>query len=59
MASKFKKGDVVKVKAVVPSGPVQAFRMDEDGTVYCKLVWTDTKGNKHERWFAEDELTEG
>lgn len=58
MANKFKKGDVVKVKAVVPSGPVQAFRMDDDGVVYCKLAWTDGNGNDHERWFAEDELTE-
>lgn len=56
MATKFKKGDNVKVGAVVPSGPIQAFRMDEDGTVYCKLNWTDDKGNDHERWFAEDEL---
>jgi uncharacterized protein YodC (DUF2158 family) len=57
MAAKFKKGDVVKVKTVVPQGPVQAFRMDEDGTVYCKLEWTDANGVVQERWFNEAELT--
>jgi uncharacterized protein YodC (DUF2158 family) len=51
----FKKGDVVKVKAVVPQGPVQALRMSEDGVVSYLIEWTD--GEKtHQRWFEQDEL---
>ena len=46
MATKFKKGDAVKVNAVVPHGPVQALRMDEDGTVFCLIEWTDEQGQK-------------
>lgn len=56
MATKFKKGDEVKVKTVVPSGPVQALRMDDDGTVYCLLEWVDGEGQTQQRWFAEDDL---
>jgi uncharacterized protein YodC (DUF2158 family) len=56
MATKFKKGDEVKVQAVVPQGPVQALRMDEDGTVYCLVEWTDKDGQTQQRWFAEDDL---
>lgn len=58
MATKFKKGDEVKVVAVVPQGPVQALRMDEDGVVSCLIEWTDVEGETHQRWFAEDDLTE-
>lgn len=56
MATKFKKGEVVAVNAVIPSGPVQALRMDEDGTVYCLIEWTDENGQTQQRWFAEDSL---
>ena len=56
MATKFKKGDEVKVQAVVPQGPVQALRMDEDGTVYCLVEWMDKDGQTQQRWFAEDDL---
>ena len=56
MATKFKKGDVVKVNTVVPEGPVQALRMDDDGVVYCLVEWTDVEGNTQQRWFAEDDL---
>lgn len=56
MATKFKKGDVVTVNVVKPSGPVQALRMDDDGVVYCLLEWADAQGQVHQRWFAEDEL---
>jgi uncharacterized protein YodC (DUF2158 family) len=51
----FKKGDVVKVKTVLPEGPIVKMRMDEDGTVYYLLAWT-TDGVEHERWFTEDQL---
>lgn len=57
MATQFKKGDVVKVNAVVPTGPVLALRMDEDGTVYCLVEWTDVDGKTQQRWFAEEVLT--
>jgi len=56
MATLFKQGDAVKVKAVIPTGPVQALRMLEDGTVQCLVAWEDTEGNQHERWFNEDAL---
>jgi uncharacterized protein YodC (DUF2158 family) len=59
MATKFKKGDVVRVKAVVPQGPVKALRMDEDGVVYCLIQWTDANGTTHERWINEDQLVTG
>jgi uncharacterized protein YodC (DUF2158 family) len=56
MATAFKKGEMVKVKTVVPQGPVLALRMDEDGVVYCLIEWTDAKGKNQQRWFAEDDL---
>lgn len=56
MATAFKKGEVVKVREVVPQGPVQALRMDEDGTVYYLIQWADANGVAQERWFAEDAL---
>jgi uncharacterized protein YodC (DUF2158 family) len=56
MATKFKKGDQVKIQAVIPQGPVQALRMDDDGTVYCLIEWTDEQGQVQQRWFAEDDL---
>jgi len=55
--AKFKKGDAVKVQAVIPQGPVIALRMDEDGVIYCLVEWTDVEGKAQQRWFAEDELT--
>jgi hypothetical protein len=56
MATKFARDQVVKVRTVVPEGPVLALRMDEDGVVYCLLQWVDQDGNQQERWFAEDVL---
>jgi uncharacterized protein YodC (DUF2158 family) len=59
MATKFTKGVVVKVKAVVPQGPVVKFRMDEEtGVVSYLLQWVDAEGHTQERWFNEDDLTE-
>jgi len=57
MATKFARDQVVKVRTVVPEGPVLALRMDEDGVVYYLLQWVDQDGNQQERWFAEDVLT--
>lgn len=55
----FKKGDVVTVKAVIPSGPVTKMRMDDDGIVSYLVEWTDADGNVQERWFVEDDLVAG
>lgn len=58
MATKFQKGQEVKVAAVVPQGPVQALRMDEEGNFYYLISWTDAKGAVQERWFDEADLVE-
>jgi hypothetical protein len=44
MATKFKKGDVVAVNSVIPSGPVQSLSMDEDGVFRYLITWTDADG---------------
>ena len=54
----FKKGDVVKVKAVLPQGPITKMRMDENGIVSYLVEWSDFEGNTQERWFTEDQITE-
>jgi hypothetical protein len=56
MATKFKKGQAVKLAAVVPQGPVKALRMDEDGNFFYLVEWADLEGNAQERWFEEDQL---
>lgn len=56
MATKFKKGQDVKLATVVPQGPVKALRMDEDGTFFYLVGWTDADGNAQERWFEEAQL---
>jgi hypothetical protein len=57
MATTFKKGEVVKLSAVVPQGPVIALRMDENGVVQYLVEWKDTDNVSHQRWFDEDQLT--
>lgn len=54
----FKKGDVVKIKAVLPQGPITKMRMDEDGIVSYLVEWIDFDGQTQERWFTEDQITE-
>jgi YD repeat-containing protein len=54
--AKFKKGEEVKLIAVVPEGPVLALRMDEDGNVQYLIGWTDADGVEQQRWFDEDQL---
>lgn len=56
MATTFTKGQEVKVRAVIPQGAIQAFRMDDDGVVYGLIVWTDVDGKEQSRWFKESEL---
>ena len=56
MATKFKKGEEVKAVAVIPQGPVEALRMDEDGNFYYLISWMDSSGVKQTRWFEEESL---
>ena len=56
MATVFAKNQTVRSNTVVPQGPVEAIRMDEDGTVFYRISWADVNGDTHTRWFAEDEL---
>lgn len=56
MATKFVKGQNVKLKSVVPSGPVKALRMTEDGEFFYFLEWQDKNGQLQSRWFAEADL---
>lgn len=56
MATTFRKGELVKLRAVTPEGEVQALRMLEDGTVQCLLSWVDADGNEQTRWFDETDL---
>lgn len=51
--STFKKGDVVKIATVIPEGPVEKVKMDEEGNVQYLISWTDVEGNAHTRWFDE------
>jgi hypothetical protein len=53
----FKKGDRLRVKAVVPEGPVLALRMSEDGAISYLVEWVDSSGGSQQRWFTEDEVT--
>ena len=52
----FKKGDVVKLKAVIPTGPIVSMRMDEDGNIQCLVEWVDADGATQQRWFSQDQL---
>jgi hypothetical protein len=56
MATKFQKGQEVKLVSVVPQGPIEALRMDEEGNFFYLLAWTDAQGNQQKRWFSEGEL---
>lgn len=58
MATKFVKGQTVKLVAIIPQGPVLKLRMDDDGVIWYLVGWTDVDGVAQERWFREDELTE-
>jgi hypothetical protein len=56
MATKFVKGQEVKINAVLPQGPVAALRMDEEGNFFYQLSWVDIAGVEHIRWFREEDL---
>ena len=56
MATKFTKNQEVKIKAVIPQGPVLAIRMTEDGVFFYLVQWTDIEGVVQQRWFEESKL---
>lgn len=56
MATTFVKNQTVRLKINVPQGQIEALRMDEDGTVFYRISWTDSDGQAQTRWFAEAEL---
>lgn len=56
MATKFKKGEEVRINTPVPQGPVLQFRLDEEGDAEYLVQWTDAEGDVQERWFAEAQL---
>lgn len=56
MATKYTKNQTVRLKSVVPQGPVVALRMNEDGQFFYLVEWTDADGVKQQRWFEESEL---
>ena len=56
MATTFTKNQTVRLKVMVPQGPIDAIRMDEDGIVFYRVSWVDADGNTQSRWFAENEL---
>jgi hypothetical protein len=56
MATKYTKNQNVRLKSVVPQGPVVALRMNEDGEFFYLVEWTDADGVKQQRWFEESEL---
>ena len=55
----FKKGETVVLKGVIPQGPVESMRMDEDGNVQYLISWIDVDGISQTRWFDEDQLVAG
>lgn len=57
MATKYAKDELVKVNSVVPQGPVEKLRMDEDGNFFYLISWTNAEGVTQQRWFAEADLT--
>lgn len=48
----FKKGDAIKLKAVIPQGVVADLRFNEEGEIEV-LLRTD---EGEERWFKQDDL---
>ena len=58
MATKFVRGDLVKLKAVIPEGPIVKLNMSEEGEITYLVKWKDVNGVEQERWFTEEELIE-
>ena len=58
MATKFIKGQNVKLAAVIPQGAVEKLRMDEHANFFYMIQWTDASGQVQQRWFPENDLVE-
>jgi hypothetical protein len=56
MPTTYAKNQNVRVKAVIPEGPVAALRMNEDGEFFYLIEWTDINGKSQRRWFKEEDL---
>ena len=56
MPTTYTKNQNVRVKAVVPEGPVAALRMNENGEFFYLVQWTDADGKSQRRWFKEEDL---
>ena len=56
MATKFQKGETVRLDKTVPQVPVVKLRMDEEGNFFYLVEWIDADGTTKSRWFAENEL---
>ena len=56
MPTTFVKNQNVRLKSVVPQGPVVALRMNEDGEFFYMIQWTDAEGVQQTRWFKEEDL---
>ena len=56
MPTTFVKYQNVRLKAVLPEGPVIALRMNEDGQFFYLVEWLDVNGKAQRRWFKEEEL---
>jgi hypothetical protein len=56
MPTTYTKNQNVRIKAVIPEGPVAALRMNEDGEFFYLVQWTDADGKSQRRWFKEEDL---
>jgi hypothetical protein len=56
MPTTFTKNQTVRLKAILPEGPVVALRINEDGEFFYMIQWTDANGRSQQRWFKEEEL---
>jgi len=56
MAANFKVGEVVKLVATIPTGPVEELRLDSAGNISYLVQWTDAEGNPQQTWFPEADL---
>lgn len=57
MATKFAKGQTVKLITVVPEGEVQSISMNDEGVISYLISWVDEQGQPKTRWFEEEQLT--
>ena len=56
MPTTFTKNQNVRLKGVLPEGPIIALKMNEDGQFFYLVQWNDADGKSQRRWFKEEEL---